>query len=83
MIDGLIIGLHFATQEHADRYSAWRERYITRLMQRGGLSRGEAVANYEAMSGSTGEDALWSLDDDPEDAADEEMSNWTDDEVTT
>jgi hypothetical protein len=50
----------------------WREAYIQRLVDRGVMHQ-EAVECYEA-----GDDYDYASD--PEDAADEELSYWSDDE---
>jgi hypothetical protein len=57
-----------------EREPNWREQYITRLMQCGGLTRGEAADCYEAARG------MHDFEFEPEDAADEELSYWTNDE---
>lgn len=48
----------------------WRQAYINRLMERG-IDRELAEDTYDA-----GHDSH-DLDDDPEDAADEELSYWS------
>lgn len=63
--------------EIAQAVAQWRERYVVRLMANLGLSREDAEANFEAMdSAGSGEDAMWSLDESPEDAADDEALEW-------
>lgn len=50
----------------------FREKFIERLISRGGLSREEAAEDFDAG------DATWhyDYDDDPDSAADDEMSYW-------
>ena len=51
----------------------WHDRYIARLVVKAEFTYGEAEDNFQAGMGE------YDYDDDPEDAADTEMSYWTDD----
>lgn len=51
----------------------WHKRYIERLVQRAKLTYGEAKDTLKAGMGEH------DYDDDPEDAADEELSYWSSD----
>jgi len=51
----------------------WHKRYIAHLQKRGGLTRTEAE---DTLKAGTGEH---DYNDDPEDAANEEMSYWAND----
>lgn len=53
----------------------WFDRYKQRLIENGFTSE-EAAANAEAIMPFTGEDSLWSLDENPEDSADAETAEW-------
>lgn len=52
----------------------WRDRYVRRLVERGGLDEDHALAAFDAV------DLDHDFEEAPEDAADEELSNWADDE---
>ena len=51
----------------------WHEKYMVRLMRKADFTRREAKDTLKAGMGEH------DYDDDPKDAADEEMSYWTDD----
>ena len=59
----------------ADAKVAWRRTYISCMVRRG-VSEDDAAANFDAVG--FGPDGF-SLDDNPEDCADDEMSYWSDD----
>lgn len=52
----------------------WRDRYVRRLMEHD-FDADFALATFEAVELNDHD-----FDESPEDAADEELSNWTDDE---
>ena len=51
----------------------WKARYCVRLMERGGLSWQAAEDNFNALGDPWGNHATWSLDENPENAADDEL----------
>jgi hypothetical protein len=56
----------------------WLARYKARMLARG-VPEDAAQAAVEAVDMASGEDSTYSLDDDPEAMADDEMSYWDDD----
>ncbi len=56
----------------------WLARYKARMLERG-VPEDAAQAAVEAVDMASGEDSTNSLDEDPEAAADDELSYWDDD----
>ena len=56
----------------------WLARYKARMLERG-VPEDAAQAAVEAVDMNSGEDSMYSLDESPEDMADDELSYWDDD----